>query len=276
MQLLTIATLLFASFVASSMALPARLAYYQQQPSFYYQSRASPQRLMYMQYVQQPSVSRTSGRLTNAATAFVAGDTVATGTYVKDDEQQVAASETVLDNTGANGAQSVAEAYPDEYSQDDGNVPQAGEYEVPQVAEDEIPELPQLPIADSQTLEDEPEAVPEANPEPAAPAVPEPAAAAAVELEDEVENDDAASEDDEEEEYVPNDSRRRAVAKATTAAPSPAGSFFSVDFGGASGGAIAISNSYSTGSNGSAKSQAVAFGNPEESRLKNAPSRRRH
>ncbi|XP_055920479.1 uncharacterized protein LOC129952073 [Eupeodes corollae] len=262
MQFVTIATLLFASFVVSSMALPA---------NYYLQSRASPQRLMYMQYVQQPSVSRTSGRLTNAAAAFVAGDTVATGTYVKDDrsaEQQAAPSDSVLDNTGANAAQSVAEAYPDEYPQND---------EVPQVANDEVI----APVAEEEIpLQDEAapqnDAVPEASPEPAADApAPEPASAA-VELEDEVENDEDNEASDDESNYVPNNSRRGPAARAPESAPAPAGSFFSVDFGGASGGAVAISNSYSTGSNGSAKSQAVAFGNPEDVRLKSAPSRRRH
>lgn len=50
---------------------------YYQQPAAYY---TAPQRMMYVQYVQP---ARPFARSTQAAEALVAGETVATGTYLK-------------------------------------------------------------------------------------------------------------------------------------------------------------------------------------------------
>nr|XP_036216798.1 skin secretory protein xP2 isoform X1 [Bactrocera oleae] len=58
------------------------------------------------------------------------------------------------------------------------------------------------------------------------------------------------------------------------AKPLPAGTFFPVDFGGATGGAIAIANSFSTGEGGAATSHAIAYGNPDQARAHVRPSRR--
>uniref|UniRef100_A0A1B0FFC6 DUF4774 domain-containing protein n=1 Tax=Glossina morsitans morsitans TaxID=37546 RepID=A0A1B0FFC6_GLOMM len=74
---------------------------------------------------------------------------------------------------------------------------------------------------------------------------------------------------------IPN-ARRPLVkkpAKASEKPKSPAGSFFPIDFGGTSGGAIAIANAYSTGEGGSATSHAIAYGSPEASRTRTRPSK---
>uniref|UniRef100_A0A034VDE9 Uncharacterized protein n=1 Tax=Bactrocera dorsalis TaxID=27457 RepID=A0A034VDE9_BACDO len=97
--------------------------------------------------------------------------------------------------------------------------------------------------------------------------------AVAVQDDEDVEEDDA---------YVPVPvapkvpARRRPVARkpAKAAQPLPVGTFFPVDFGGATGGAIAIANSFSTGEAGSATSHAIAYGNPDQARAHVRPSRR--
>uniref|UniRef100_A0A1B0BTL2 DUF4794 domain-containing protein n=1 Tax=Glossina palpalis gambiensis TaxID=67801 RepID=A0A1B0BTL2_9MUSC len=74
---------------------------------------------------------------------------------------------------------------------------------------------------------------------------------------------------------IPN-ARRPLVkkpARASEKPKSPAGSFFPIDFGGTSGGAIAIANAYSTGEGGSATSHAIAYGSPEASRTRTRPSK---
>lgn len=84
---------------------------------------------------------------------------------------------------------------------------------------------------------------------------------------------------------VPN--ARRPAAKKPAPAPSkpakqpaplPAGTFFPINFGGTSGGAIAIANSFSTGEGGSATSHAIAYGSPDavRARVRPDPSKRRH
>ncbi|KAI8033198.1 hypothetical protein M5D96_014056 [Drosophila gunungcola] len=77
-----LALLLIAGFVASGDALPARkrMVYLQQPAAAEWYGSAPQQRFMYMQYVQP---GRTHARSTQAASAIVAGETVATGTYLK-------------------------------------------------------------------------------------------------------------------------------------------------------------------------------------------------
>ncbi|KAH8364051.1 hypothetical protein KR084_001932 [Drosophila pseudotakahashii] len=115
-----LALLLIAGFVASGDALPARkrMVYLQQPAAAEWYGSAPQQRFMYMQYVQP---GRTHARSTQAASALVAGETVATGTYLKDcnhAESEVSAegvqAEDVLAAAGAHGASSVAEAFPDQ------------------------------------------------------------------------------------------------------------------------------------------------------------------
>ena len=128
-----LALVVIVGFVANGSALPAKnRMVYLQQPQWY----GAPQRMMYVQYV-QPSSSRTHARSTQAAAALVAGESVATGTYLKDCDhseadiavagpgvggleaeqqqgQQGQHGEDVLGAGGAHVAQSVAEAYPED------------------------------------------------------------------------------------------------------------------------------------------------------------------
>ncbi|XP_020816401.1 uncharacterized protein LOC110190342 isoform X1 [Drosophila serrata] len=115
-----LAMMLIAGIVASLDALPARkrMVYYQQPAAAEWYGGAPQQRFMYMQYVQP---GRTHARSTQAASALVAGETVATGTYLKDcnhAESELSAegvqAEDVLAAADAHGASSVAEAYPDQ------------------------------------------------------------------------------------------------------------------------------------------------------------------
>uniref|UniRef100_A0A6P4G3D0 Translation initiation factor IF-2 n=1 Tax=Drosophila rhopaloa TaxID=1041015 RepID=A0A6P4G3D0_DRORH len=115
-----LALLLIAGLVASGDALPARkrMVYLQQPAAAEWYGSAPQQRFMYMQYVQP---GRTHARSTQAASALVAGETVATGTYLKDcnhAESEISAegaqAEDVLAAAGAHGASSVAEAFPDQ------------------------------------------------------------------------------------------------------------------------------------------------------------------
>lgn len=210
---------------------------------------------MYLQYVQQPSSSqRHSARLTNAAAAFVAGDSVATGTYVKDDvsaEEQQIVEESVLADSGANGASAVAEAYPSTSAEEAINDESA---DAAEISESEVP-LEDDAAADIPSEDDA-----------------EPSIAFAAELP--ALPEEAANDDEEEADEAQNTPRKVARKPASEQAPLPAGTFFPVDFGGAQGGAIAIANSFSTGVSGSAKSQAIAYGKPESARSDGR--RRRH
>lgn len=107
-------------------------------------------------------------------------------------------------------------------------------------------------------------------------------------------NTDVAEDDDEEEEeevavvpVAPKKPARRVVKKPGKAAAAPAkpakpalpaGTFFPIDFGGTSGGAIAIANSFSTGEGGSATSHAIAYGNAPDAatRARRPSTKRRH
>ncbi|XP_073839238.1 uncharacterized protein [Musca autumnalis] len=108
----SLALIAIVGLVASSSALPAkkRMVYFQQ-PAAYY---TAPQRMMYVQYVQP---ARPYARSTQAAEALVAGETVATGTYLKDcnhAEADVAAAGPAVDVSAERGEDvlSEAEAYP--------------------------------------------------------------------------------------------------------------------------------------------------------------------
>ncbi|XP_016959289.1 DNA translocase FtsK 1 isoform X1 [Drosophila biarmipes] len=148
-----LALLLIAGIVASGDALPARknrqylvpgMVYLQQPAAAEWYGSAPQQRFMYMQYVQP---GRTHARSTQAASALVAGETVATGTYLKDCNH--AESETSVEGVqaddalaaaGAHGASSVAEAFPDQ--------------------------APVVQVAIDADVVPEPQAEPEAEPEP--------------------------------------------------------------------------------------------------------------
>ncbi|XP_070064035.1 skin secretory protein xP2 isoform X2 [Drosophila virilis] len=336
------ALLVIVGFVASGDALPARknrqylvpgMAYYQQPVAAEWYGSAPQQRIMYMQYVQP---GRTHARSTQAASALVAGETVATGTYLKESDVAVsvddisaetAQADDALSAAGAHGASSVAEAYPDEApvvqiavdssnsadadtqsavseSDDAAKVPRDFNFAaeepapVPAVEDDELPApAPIAPVA---------AVVPANRYLPAKRKViveldqsAEDAEAQVAAFEDE-EAENAVADDVEEDDEelsepikpvakrparVPN-ARRPAVKKPVGAAgkpvkkpaPLPAGTFFPIDFGGTSGGAIAIANSFSTGEGGSATSHAIAYGSPEaaRARVRPSPSKRRH
>ncbi|XP_017137467.1 translation initiation factor IF-2 isoform X2 [Drosophila miranda] len=342
-----LALLVIAGFVASGDALPARknrqylvpgMVYYQQPAAAEWYGAAPQQRIMYMQYVQP---GRTHARSTQAASALVAGETVATGTYLKESVDELSAegvqAEDVLAAAGAHGATSVAEAYPDEapvvqVAIDADVVPEA-EPEVAVVENDDAAKVPreynfvseEAAAAAAVAAEEEAIAEPVAvavEAELPAPAPIAPVAAVVpanrylpakkkviVELdqspeEDEpevaaIEDEEAVSDDvdeDEEELVVPvkpvvkNPARRPAAKKPVKAAapaakpskkpaaPLPAGTFFPVNFGGTSGGAIAIANSFSTGEGGAATSHAIAYGSPDSvrARVRPNPSKFRH
>ncbi|XP_017956822.1 uncharacterized protein LOC108651539 isoform X4 [Drosophila navojoa] len=362
------ALLVIVGFVASGDALPARkrMVYYQQPAAAEWYGSAPQQRIMYMQYVQP---GRTHARSTQAASALVAGETVATGTYLKESDVAVSAdgisaesaqADDVLSAAGANGASSVAEAYPEEApvvqiaidsSDSNDNVSSVSSDSVeksdsvdaeaqPAVAESD--DAAKVPRDFNFAAEEAAPAVEQPAPEaavaqvnadddvlpapapiaPVAPVVPanrylpakkkviveldqsaedvEEAQVAAFE-DEEVENAVADDVDEDEEELaapvpikpvakyparVPN--ARRPVAKKPVpvadkpvkkpAAPLPAGTFFPINFGGTSGGAIAIANSFSTGEGGSATSHAIAYGSPDavRARVRPNPSKRRH
>ncbi|XP_064544850.1 uncharacterized protein LOC135432896 isoform X4 [Drosophila montana] len=327
------ALLVIVGFVASGDALPARkrMAFYQQPAAAEWYGAAPQQRIMYMQYVQP---GRTHARSTQAASALVAGETVATGTYLKESDVAVSvddiSSETAQADdalSAAGGASSVAEAYPDEapvvqiavdssnsadadtqsavsVSDDAAKVPRdfnfAAEEPAPvaTVDEDELPApAPIAPVA---------AVVPANRYLPAKKKViveldqsAEDAEAQVAAFEDEeAENAVADDVEEDDEEFsepikpvakrparVPN-ARRPAVKKpigtagkpGQKPAPLPAGTFFPVNFGGTTGGAIAIANSFSTGEGGSATSHAIAYGSPEavRARVRPSPSKRRH
>lgn len=69
------------------------MVYYQQPAAAEWYGAGPQQRIMYMQYVQP---GRTHARSTQAASALVAGETVATGTYLKG--KQVTSTLTILAN----------------------------------------------------------------------------------------------------------------------------------------------------------------------------------
>ncbi|KAL7734567.1 hypothetical protein ACLKA6_010878 [Drosophila palustris] len=339
------ALLVIVGFVASGDALPARkrMVYYQQPAAAEWYGAGPQQRIMYMQYVQP---GRTHARSTQAASALVAGETVATGTYLKDcdhAESDVALSvdevsaesaqaDDALSAAGAHGATSVAEAYPEEapvvqIAVDTNN---GAEDEAPVESDDaaKVPRDFNFAAEEAAAAAEEPAPVPAVEqvavveeelpaPAPIAPVAAvlpakrylpakkkviveldqsaedaEEAHVAAIE-DEEAENADDVEEDDEElaEPVVKNPVRvpiaRRPAAKKPVApagkpvkkpAPLPAGTFFPINFGGTSGGAIAIANSFSTGEGGAATSHAIAYGSPDaaRARVRPNPSKRRH
>lgn len=310
----TLALVVIVGLVASSSALPAkkRMVYFQQ-PSQYY---AGPQRMMYVQYVQP---SRPFARSTQAAEALVAGESVATGTYLQDcdhAEADIAAAgpavdfaaaaergEDILGEAGAHAVQSVAEAYPaagedvpsfagvpadvdivaeeNEVSNDAAKVPR--DFNLDSAAED----VPEVPSVDADELPAPAPIAPVAKP--ARRYLPAQNKKVYVELDQSVESDedtgvaiaDEAEAAEEEVAQVATVARRPVAKKPAKAAapaakpqkPLPAGTFFPIDFGGTSGGAIAIANSFSTGEGGSATSHAIAYGSPDAVRSRTRPSK---
>ncbi|XP_011292085.1 uncharacterized protein LOC101894541 isoform X2 [Musca domestica] len=313
----SLALIAVVALVAGASTLPAkkRMVYYQQ-PAAYY---TAPQRMMYVQYVQP---ARPFARSTQAAEALVAGETVATGTYLK--EADVAAAGPAVDVSAERGEDvlSEAEAYPASGEAVPVVPVAAVPAEVDIVAEenevaaaDEAAKVPRdynfeaaeesaaaaaAGSAEEATYEAEQGAGAEAPAveaeAPVAAELPAPAPIAPVakparrylpskkkvyvELEQSVE--DEADADEEVEYEVPVAPARRPAAKKPAKAPTagtkaekplPAGTFFPINFGGTSGGAIAIANSFSTGEGGSATSHAIAYGSPDSVRARVRPGK---
>lgn len=265
-----------------------------------------------------------------------------------DSSAEGAQADDVLSAAGANGASSVAEAYPEEApvvqiavdtnnaaeteaeaqpaveNDDAAKVPRdfnfaaeeaaaaAGAAEASEPAEEPVPAVEQVAVVEDELPAPAPIA-PVAAVVPAKRYLPaqkkkviveldqsaeEPEAQVAAFEDEEAENAVADDVEEDDEEFaepikpvvkrparVPN--ARRPAAKKPAPAPSkpakqpaplPAGTFFPIDFGGTSGGAIAIANSFSTGEGGSATSHAIAYGSPDavRARVRPDPSKRRH
>jgi len=338
------ALIVILGLVSVGSAVPAkkRMVYYQEPRQWY----SAPQRMMYVQYVQP---STTHARSAQAAEALVAGESVATGTYLKDcdhSETEISASGTSVNSASHNEqtlssdahvAQSVAEAYPEEpkpaveaqstvaeqevliRTDEEAKVPREYNFNNPPQTSRTDENGGQEP-ADASETDLASAAEVETPQEPAQGPVQTPARKTPVSFrpvnrylpsnkkvyveleqpeEEEVdsENETSASapvqDADSEEDDIPAvpknparvpNARRPAAkkplnpAKASNPAqrptkPLPSGTFFPIDFGGTSGGAIAIANSFSTGEGGSATSHAIAYGSPEAVRARVRPSK---
>lgn len=201
----------------------------------------APQQAMYGFHYQNQQLQ--NQRRSAGVSAFAAGNTIATGTYLKGKNSAGSSrsgttnlSSCIVDcqNSDVESAelpvqadqsvQSVAEAFPEEAYPAEADAPQ---YDVPAVHEIEEP------------LAEEPQAAP------VAPVViPDQKKKVTVQLE--------SAEEDEEEVFVGRRGARPALPNT----------YFPINFGSTNGGAIAIANSYSTGKGGSAHSTATAYGSP--------------
>lgn len=205
------------------------------QPDYYNAHRA-----FVMQYASQP-IRTYKSRQGQAAvvSSYASGKQIRTGTLLKqsDFEQPEEPKPQYLPG----GAQSIAEAYPENEEHEEESL------------NDEEDEQPQQPhIANDVPVEEVQEShqVAIAPPKKAPP------------QHDEIEND---AEDDEEEEEQ--------IAPVRTKSRTPSGAtYFPVSFGNTNGGAIAIANSYSTG--GTASSRATAYGSPAKSSTNNKKNKK--
>ncbi|XP_058456267.1 uncharacterized protein LOC131433722 isoform X2 [Malaya genurostris] len=185
-----------------------------------------PQHSMYGFHYQNQQLR--NQRRSAGVSAFAAGNTIATGTYLKG--KYIESAEQPVQNDP--NVQSTAEAYPEEQFP----VEEEPQFDVPAVNDQETIE----PIADEPAIA------------PALPAViPDKKKKVTVQL------------DSEEEDNAVQYGRRGAK-------PAEPSSYFPINFGGTSGGAIAIANSYSTGKGGSATSTATAYGSPAAAELRRA------
>lgn len=152
----------------------------------------------------------------------------------------------------------IAEAYPEQYPLDQGekNIPAEEDQEEPINEVIPQPESSLSKTPEAQQPQENPifqaDAPAEERPYPALnPIVKNPRKDVRVELEE-----------DEEDAVVPYGRR------GSQAQPQPHHTFFPVNFGSTSGGAIAIANSYSTGKGGTATSHATAYGSPAKPKSK--------
>jgi len=268
-----IGLLAFGTIFAISNAIPAkRNLVYIEEPSGH---NRGPKHMMLLQYMQPGTPF---ARSTQAVEALVAGDTVAAGSYLEDGNVEIEADESSNDDV-----LSVAEAFPEEsevrtdsaLNDDDTNedAKEAREINLEKAA----PEVSDAEPAVGIEVDVEDAAPEEAAAAPEIPDVPvvvaepvPPMKKIYVELEENYQKERAHHVEDDEEEIIHDDypeAPRKPVRgpskKPAGSNPIPLGTFFPVNFGGTSGGAIAIANSFSTGEGGSATSHAIAYGSPE-------------
>lgn len=152
-------------------------------------------------------------------------------------EPEILADELPVEN---DDAVSIAEAYPPAAAEES-DEPQHDELDVPVVAD--APVAAEAPVAAD---------------------VPQNKNKVTVELDTAVadEEDALAVQHDE----VPAYNKARRPANAQPAQPASNPVYFPINFGNTNGGAIAVANAYSTGQKGGARSHAIAYGSPAESR----------
>ncbi|XP_062550490.1 uncharacterized protein LOC134215285 [Armigeres subalbatus] len=174
--------------------------------------------------------------------AFAAGNTIATGTYLKDCQNTDEDSDEEIDQDA--NVESVADAYPSEQNP---------------VEEEALPDVSTVQDPDSEEpIAEEPAAAP------AVPVVPV-VAPAAIPEKKKKKKIPVKVDSDEDEEQTINGSHRGSGDSSDPNA------FFPISFGSTSGGPIAIANSYNTGKEGTAASTAIAYGNSAPDELRRVP-----
>lgn len=212
--------------ISAGYSIPVQNAFmYYQQPM-----GASRQSLYGIHYQNQQL--RNPGR-SAAVSAFAAGNTIATGTYLKDchddDTDDLPADD--------QNVQTVADAHPEE---------QIPSEDAP---EDDVPAVQEVDEEDA--VADEPAAA-----SPVAPAV----------ATDKKKKKVPAQVDSDEDEEQDSPVTHRGGSR-----PAAPNAFFPISFGGTNGDIIAIANSYSTGKDGSAISSASAYGSSVDAELRKTP-----
>lgn len=218
----TVAVLAVLCGICAGYSIPLQNAFmYYQQPM-----GASRQSLYGIHYQNQQL--RNPGR-SAAVSAFAAGNTIATGTYLKDCQDDESSDSPPQDQN----VQPAADAHPEE------QVPvEDVQDDIQAVHEEEVEEA----VADESAA--------------ASPAVP-----AVVPDKKKKKVTIQVDSDEEEEEDSP-------VYHRGASRPADPNAFFPISFGGTNGDIIAIANSYSTGKDGSAISSASAYGSPVTAELR--------
>ncbi|XP_065074108.1 uncharacterized protein LOC135698136 isoform X2 [Ochlerotatus camptorhynchus] len=219
MMIKVVAVLVVLCGISAGYSIPMRNAFmYYPQPMGY----MAPRQTMYGVHYQNQQLR--NQRRSAGVSAFAAGNTLASGTYLKD----VESAELPVQDPNV---QSVADVYPGEQFPLEDEVQQ----DVPAFHELEAEE----PIADESFA--------------AAPAV----------IPDKKKKKVTVQLDSAEEDEQDTQVSRRGASR-----PAAPNAYFPINFGSASGGAIAIANSYSTGKGGSATSTATAYGSPATAELR--------
>jgi len=209
-----------------------------------------PQQAMLVHYAQHPHHSRSASG--SGVSAFAAGETVATGSYLKGNNQQQTPETKSSDD---DEVVSIAEAYPEEPPQEGVQIYNA---DAKQIQEDKVNEVvPETPATQNKNLPAEITATNEANSVSPTTQGAVPAVKTARKKKVFVELDPVADEENDEDEYFV--ARPRKTSRNEDLLPPE--TYFPVNFGRTAGGAVAVANSYSAGKAG-ARSHAVAYGSP--------------